>query len=426
MFDYIKIEGFRSFKKVELDMPRLAVLIGPNGGGKSNFLDLLMLLSEAGNGKLANGVFRRGGFPNISFGFDSWGEVRLDLGFKGIQHPYMLSPSPEVASRVGSATGSRSPVNNGGDVSYTIAMRNSGSGAQVWVEILREQSPGMPSPSVEVLTRHAQTRDKDGFLFGSVFRWHDESGNIIVDRKYPESESELAIFQVKDRDKYPAPYALLWELQRWVFYRDIDVGPESQVRQPALVRPDIQLLPNGGNLSSVLYSIQQNHPYIWGEIMEMCKTACPDFNTVTFPPQGGDGKVFLRWFERPYEKEGVSANLLSDGTLKLLCLFAILKTPDPPPLICIDEPELGLHPDWIKLVAELLQDAAMRTQVIVATHSPHIVAKLEPDQLIVVEKEDGQTVTKQFSREDQDSLAKWLKDFNLADLWLAGHFGGRP
>ena len=99
------------------------------------------------------------------------------------------------------------------------------------------------------------------------------------------------------------------------------------------------------------------------------------------------------------KRTGVSANLLSDGTLKLLCLIAILKNPDPPPLICIDEPELGLHPDWIKLVAELLQDAAMRTQVIVATHSPHIVAKMKPEQVIVAEKEDGETGSEQLSAE---------------------------
>jgi predicted ATPase len=92
----------------------------------------------------------------------------------------------------------------------------------------------------------------------------------------------------------------------------------------------------------------------------------PEFHSITFPGEGGDGKVVLRWWERPYEKQGgFSANLLSDGTLKLLCLTAILKSPAPPPLICIDEPELGLHPDWVKLVAELMQSAAGRTQLVV-------------------------------------------------------------
>jgi predicted ATPase len=82
-----------------------------------------------------------------------------------------------------------------------------------------------------------------------------------------------------------------------------------------------------------------------------------------------------------------------------------------------------LHPDWIELVAELLQDAAMRTQVIVATHSPQIVAKMKPEQVIVAEKENGETTLERLFAE---RLEKWLKDFNLAELWLSGHFGGRP
>jgi predicted ATPase len=182
-------------------------------------------------------------------------------------------------------------------------------------------------------------------------------------------------------------------------------------------------LDDGSNLSPVLYSIQQGHPDLWGEILENLHTAYPDFVKVTVPAGGGDGKVHLRWFERPHEKQGLTANLLSDGTLKLLCLIAILKSPDPPPLICIDEPELGLHPDWIELVAELMQDAATRTQVIVATHSPHIVAKLDPEQVIVTEKVEGETHLRQLKARD---LENWLKDFSLAELWLSGEIGGRP
>lgn len=402
MFDYIEIEGFRSFKKVALKMPRLAVLIGPNGGGKSNLLDLLTLMTEAGDGKLADGVSKRGGFSSIAFGFEPSREVRIELRLKEA-----LRPS--------------NPAVNGTDkkldVTFRMVTRNFGSGAQVIEELVRQESALEPSLSADIVSRGPQ---------GAVFRVPGESGGL-TDQRIGVDLTELVISQVKNPVKYPAASAVLKELEGWTFYRDIDVGPESPVRQPALLRPDIRLLPNGSNLSSVLYAIQQDYPAEWGEILEIAKTAYPDFVKLTVPAQGGDGKVILRWSERPFEQQGgLSANLLSDGTMKLLCLIAILKNPTPPPLICIDEPELGLHPDWIKLVAELLQDAAMRTQVIVATHSPQIVAKLEPEQLIVVEKQEGQTVMKKFSREDEDSLAKWLKDFNLADLWLAGHFGGRP
>jgi predicted ATPase len=400
MFDYIKIEGFRSFKKVELEVPRLAVLIGPNGGGKSNLIDLLMLMAEAGDGKLANGVFKRGGFTSIAFGFNPSQEVRIELRFKGVMPPSKLGRVPRRDDK-------------DLDVIFKMAARNYGSVACVTEELVRQESAMEPSLSGDIVSRGS---------LGAVFRVPGESG-AVTDQRREVSPNELAISQVKDPTKYPAASAVLEQLGGWTFYRDIDVGPESRVRQPDLLRPDIRLLPNGSNLSSVFYAIQQEHSNEWPEILEILNTAYPDFVKLNFPARGGDGKVFLRWFEGPYEKEGISVNLLSDGTLKLLCLIAILVNPDPPPLICIDEPELGLHPDWIKLAAEMMQSAAARTQLIVATHSPQIVANLDPEQVIVTEKKDGESHLTRLERQD---LEKWLKDFNLSDLWLAGHFGGRP
>ena len=382
MFDYIKIEGFRSFKKVEFEMPRLAVLIGPNGGGKSNFLDLLSLMSEAAHGQLERGIGSRGGADCVTFGFSSFRNVFVEFHFQG-------EPLPNVRFKLGFDVGFAS------------------SNVQV-EEVIEEPTTQRNNPVSTV------KRDPTG----CVFRQGE-----IDERKALEWASELAIFQVKDLSKYPIPYRLLNNIQEWTLYRDIDVGPESPIRQPELVRPAVRLLPNGGNLSSVLYAMQQDHKDDWDDILGILKTAYPDFVKLTVPAGGGDGKVHLRWFERPHEKQGLSANLLSDGTLKLLCLIAILKSPNPPPLICIDEPELGLHPDWIKLVAELLQEAATRTQVIVATHSPHIVAKLDPEQVIVTEKADGETHLTQLKTGD---LENWLKDFSLAELWLSGEIGGRP
>jgi predicted ATPase len=402
MFDYIKIEGFRSFKKVELKMPRLAVLIGPNGGGKSNFLDLLMLLSDAGRGELNVGIDKRGGFPNISFGFGSAHEVRAEFYFKEVFRPVLPPPFSSIPD---------TPENKPLDIRFGISLSSLGLGFHISDERLRVEFPGQRAVGIV-------KRDTNG----TVFAWSSGPDARIEESKTVRN-SELAIYQVRDPNKYAAPYEILQQLQGWTFYRDIDVGAQSPVRQPALLRSDIGLLPSGSNLSSAFHAIQQDHPNDWNDILEIVHTAYPDFVRLTVRAEGGDGKVFLRWFEHPYEKEGISANLLSDGTLKLLCLIAVLKNPTPPPLICIDEPELGLHPDWIELVAELLQDAAMRTQVIVATHSPHIVAKMKPEQVVVAEKENGESTLEQLSAEH---LEKWLKDFNLAELWLAGQIGGRP
>ncbi|MGD0220781.1 MAG: AAA family ATPase [Terriglobia bacterium] len=407
MFDYIKIEGFRSFKHVALEMPRLAVLIGPNGGGKSNLLDSLMLLSEAGRGELNLGINGRGGFRDVAFGFDPSHEVRIEFRFTEVLdqifQPAALPPD--------AAPDKRAPC-----ARFWVGLRSVGSNFRVWEEQLRVERPDDASLSIPIaMVRRDATQTI--FVWSQGHEEKDSEPKTVID-------VELAISQVRDANNYPVQNAILQQFQGWTFYRDIDVGPDSPVRQPALLRSDIRLSPNGSNLSSVFYAIQQDHPDSWAEILEIVHTAYPEFERLTVRGEGGDGKVILRWSERPFEQQaGLSANLLSDGTLKLLCLIAILKNPTPPPLICIDEPELGLHPDWIELVAELLQDAAMRTQVIVATHSPHIVAKMKPEQVIVAEKENGETSLTHLSAED---LEKWLRDFNLAELWLAGHFGGRP
>jgi len=404
MFDYIKIEGFRSFKKVELNLSPLSVFIGPNSGGKSNFLDLMSLMAEAGQGHLADGIAARGGAGCLTFGFSFYGKILVELRFQGKS---LADAVPPLAPMTGQG---EHP-----NVLFKLGLESRPHTSRVWIEeVTEERTPQRPHPVL------VMRRDSDACIFRSLAT--DQAGET-EERKDLEWDSELAIFQVRDLKKYPTPYKLLSQFQQWVLYRDVDVGSEAPIRLPGLVRPDFRLSADGANLSSVLNSIQGLHPETWEEIVELLQTAYPDFQRITFAPEGGDGKVVLRWWERPYEKQGVSANLLSDGTLKLLCLIAILMNPLPPPLICIDEPEIGLHPDWIELVAELMQSAAARTQLIVATHSPQIVAKLDPEQVIVTEKQEGETSLRRLERRD---LEKWLKDFNLSDLWLAGHFGGRP
>jgi predicted ATPase len=403
MFDYINIEGFRSFKKVELNLGPLSVLIGPNNGGKSNFLDFLSFMAEAAAGKLEAGFNSRGGTGSIGFGFD-WlrGKIVVELRFRGES---LAFGSEGWILLEGDQPGVRFKLKLDLDIISSEVESE---------ELIEEPTSDRPRPATIV------RRDRTECIFRPS---KATEGQEPEERKVLQSKAELAIFQVKDLNKFPVPYVLLDQFQKWAFYDDMHTGADAAIRRPGLVRPTFRLSGGGENLASVLNSIQQQKPDTWSEILEILHTAYPDFKTITFPPEGGDGKVVLRWWERPHEREGVSANFLSDGTLKFLCLIAILKSPDPPPLICIDEPELGLHPDWIKLVAELLQDAATRTQVIVATHSPYIVAKLEPEQVIVTEKIDGATHLRQLKTAD---LENFLKDFSLADLWLSGEIGGRP
>ena len=119
----------------------------------------------------------------------------------------------------------------------------------------------------------------------------------------------------------------------------------------------------------------------------------------------------------------IPATLLSDGTLRYLCLLAILLHPEPPPLVVIEEPELGLHPDLLPTLAELLRSASERSQLIVTTHSDVLVDALTdtPESVVICEKHEGRTEMRRLDKED---LAKWLKDYTLGNLWSSGQLGG--
>ncbi len=383
MLTRIEIENFRSLRHVELDMPGLTVLIGPNGSGKSNFLDVFNLMAEAAAGQLKK-------------------HLGDDLGFRGsnagISFSFEFAFPSEKESGFGTA-----PIH------YKLVLLN---------EIMRAISERVSQDTIPPETMPLDLMRSE---WGQAMFRNRSSGK--EEQKKIET-SELAIFEVKDSTAYPIPYKLLNQFQAWTLYRPIRVDVDAPVRGSQTVRSSIRLSPDGSNLTPVLHTIQSDHPVIWDEICETLKNVYEGFHHISFPAEGGDGRIVLRWWEHPFEKDyGFSANLLSDGTLRLLCLLAILKTPNPPPLICIEEPEIGLHPDWIELVAELLESAATHTQVVVATHSPQLVSYIKPDHVVVVEKEDGGTT---LSRLTETELAGWLDKFTLGDLWLAGHIGGRP
>lgn len=129
-------------------------------------------------------------------------------------------------------------------------------------------------------------------------------------------------------------------------------------------------------------------------------------------------QIFIR-------EEGLSqpipANRLSDGTLRYLFLLALLLNPTPPPLICIEEPEIGLHPDILPTIAELLIEASQRTQLIVTTHSDALVSALPPESVLVCERNEKGT---HLRRLEPERLKNWLENYSLGDLWRMGEIGG--
>jgi predicted ATPase len=176
---------------------------------------------------------------------------------------------------------------------------------------------------------------------------------------------------------------------------------------------------NAYNLAQMLAHFRDFHRPVFDRVNELMKQFYEPFKGVEVRVQGTHLQIAI-------EEAGgfsVSAYRLSDGTLRWLALLAILLNPTPAPVTCIDEPELGLHPDIIPTLADLLVDAAKRTQLIVTTHSSALIDAFsdDPEAVCVCEKVEGSTVIR---RLDKDRLNVWLKDYSLGHLWASGEIGG--
>lgn len=406
MLKKLEIENFRSFKKAEIELRRLNVLIGPNGGGKSNFLDIFNLFSQAAEGRLADGFINRDGFEQVAFKEQHSDYIRFIMEF---DYSYFFE-------------------NKGLNFIYDVILVKRGESAVpiIMLEKLWENGEGDDSKRPPLIERNY---DKIKMFNCRTKKVNDFSYNLFLEKAssgYPEEfdiSNELTISLVERAIHYPIPSQLTSKLSSLNHYHPIPVEVSSPIRCSQLTKPGTNLSDDGGNLLSVLNNIQSNYPDFWEEIINLLKTFYPGFYNITFPIEGGAGKAVLKWWERIGNKnEYFYANQLSDGTLRLLTLIAILMNPKPPPLICIDEPELSMHPDWIHLLAELMQSASERTQMIVATHSPQLISKLEPEEVVIVEKEDGES---HLRRLDADSLQAWLEEYTLGELWMSGHIGGR-
>ena len=204
------------------------------------------------------------------------------------------------------------------------------------------------------------------------------------------------------------------------FYRKRDFPLNEPPRQPGrLDSPRSFLSEHGHNLSSVMSSLLKE-PAIKSTIMLKMKRFYPNIKDIVFDSIGNSIQMYLHESSLSH---AIPTTKMSDGSLRYLCLLAVLCHLTPPPVICIEEPEVGLHPDIIPEVADLLIDASKRSQIIVTTHSDMLVDSLTdvPESIVVCEKPEAST---QLRRLEKDKLEVWLKKYRLGDLWTRGHLGG--
>lgn len=263
---------------------------------------------------------------------------------------------------------------------------------------------------------------QDRFVLGSekVF-FHDRANH--PDKPYDESlgagHSEARLQTASERI---ATYVRS-DLASYRIYHFHDTSAEAKVKQTGNLENSRSLLSDAGNLAAFLYRLKQTSPGHYQNIEETIRQIAPFFRGFQLEPEPENPTTIkLAWSERGFE--GVfGASALSDGTLRFMCLATLLLQPHPPAVILLDEPELGLHPAAIGLVAAMLESAATRTQVIVATQSVTLVNQFTPEVVHVVERNAGESI---FRRLDSLKLQAWLDGYSLGELWEKNIIGGRP
>jgi predicted ATPase len=359
--DCIKIKGYKSIRAMELELNSLNILIGANGSGKTNFISLFTLLRQIIEENLQLYVGQSGGSDTfLYFGQQITDEIVINLAFGKNGYDCTLIPAA-------------------GDVLIFAD------------EYCWYLGPGYSEPYTMLLGKgHKET-------------------NL-----YAESRSQSRITIVDH---------VLRSIRSWRVYHFHDTSSTAKLKQTGDINDNRVLHPDASNLAAYLYLLQETQLEYYQQIVDTIQMVAPFFDDFALRPSPfNENKIRLEWHEKGSDID-FDASYLSDGTLRFICLATLLLQPNLPATILIDEPELGLHPYAITVLANLLRSAATQTQVIVSTQSVPLVNQFVPEDIIVVDRKDEQSA---FERRNTKDLAAWLDDYGVGDLWEKNLLGGRP
>ncbi len=374
-----------------LSLEPLNVLIGPNASGKSNLIEALSLLAAAP--KDLQVPIREGG------GVGDWlwkGSTGATTATLDVTLSYPPGPMP---------------------LRYRLSFAEAASRFDLQDEVIENEKAAEQYEKPYFYYAYQDGRPALNVVAESEGRGGRAERKL---RREEVSTQQSILSQRRGMDSYPELTYVASQFERMRFYRECNLGRYTAPRLPQKTDlPEDCLLEDASNLGMVLNDLQ-NRPDIKREILERLRAFYGSVTDVTTKIQGGTVQIF---FHEEGLRQPVPATRLSDGTLRYLCLLAILCHPEPPPVVCIEEPELGLHPDVIPEVANLLVEASARSQLFVTTHSDMLVDALTdtPEVIIVCEKLAGAT---QLRRLDPDKLKPWLEKYRLGELWTRGEIGG--
>lgn len=361
----ISIEGFKSIRKLEdFELKNLNVIVGANGAGKSNFIQIFKMLDAMSHGRFQEFILNNGGADAFPF----CGEKETP----GIKIGFTFSFNYSEASHF-----------------YNFLMR----------------------PSVdERMVLSEQWKYKD-------CKWH-YSG--------PSWESRLSD-EIKNEQSYNGESAgvgayIYDAISNWIVYHFHDTSSRAPMRRSEIAEDYEKLDGNARNIAPFLLHIRDTFPKNYEDIINTVKLVIPFFEgfRLDVMKMGEAEKVKLTWKQKGTEYP-MQPYHLSDGSIRFICLATALLQPVPPTTIVIDEPELGLHPEAIHILAELIKAAASKTQVIVATQSPLLLDQFSVEDIIVMRRQNGASTFEHLNAED---YTQWLEDYSVGELWTKNVIDG--
>ena len=359
----LTIKGFKSIKNLDaLELGRLNLLIGANGAGKSNLVSYFRMLGEMMESRLQHWTTQQGSADRIlSFGVKETRRLESFIKFGRNGYAFRLEPTVD------------------GGFSFED-------------ELLYFNGPYYGEKWLRLGSGHSEAKLKETF--------ETAPQESIADYCYSSIAS-------------------------WKIFHFHDTGDTAGVKRLGSLHDNSFLRPDASNLAAYLYRISEEFPEIFDRIRETVRLAIPFFDDFVLSPKKlptEEEQIRLLWRQKGSDY-ALWPSQLSDGSLRFICLTTALLQPDPPSTIIIDEPELGLHPYALSLLAALLQSASYRMQIIVSTQSVQLVNEFSIDDLIVVEREDGASV---FKRHSEKEFAEWMEEYTVGELWEKNLLGGRP
>jgi len=358
-FDRITIKGFKSIESAEIKLHDLNVVIGANGAGKSNLIGAFDLLEHVLSGRLQQRV---AGDPDRFLHHGRKVTNELSLAFSSEHDEYGFNLRAEKNALVF------------GD-------------------------------------------EKAAFLQGNF----TDGRPITLGSGHLESRLE----EKAKSSGSPIPRYVLDFAKKPMVFHFHDTSNLSPIKTTANLEDNRFLRSDAANLPAFLYRMQEkkDEQVCFRMIEEHIRLVAPFFDRFDLAPSELDPKkIDLVWRQKG-SNAYFDAYSLSDGTLRFICLAALLLQPSMPTMILLDEPELGLHPFALRVLAELLEAASKKTQVLLATQSVTLLDNFDANSVIVAEN-DGKKTT--FNRPDEEKLRSWLEDYSLGELWEKNILGGRP